>query len=97
MIYDQALTIELDQGGPVERITANFKHTVKNSVSPSDWADLQTGDYSKFDSICNQTMVGFWQTDGPAISCVIGRQIDASDDIVIDAAKTDYKQAFFKV
>ena len=32
MIYDQALSVILDEGGPYERITANFKFTIKDYV-----------------------------------------------------------------
>ena len=61
MIYDQSFTILLNQGGPPERITANFKYTVKDSVDQKSWGNLKTSQYEKFDSICNETMVGFWQ------------------------------------
>jgi hypothetical protein len=61
MIYDQSLTIVLDQGGPAERITANFKFTIKDAVPVDQWASKSTGDFSSFDSICSETMVGFWQ------------------------------------
>jgi hypothetical protein len=47
---------------------ANFKYTVKPTISKdptSDGADeflsLKTGDYNKFDSHCDKTMVGFVQ------------------------------------
>jgi len=42
MIYDQSFTILLDQGGPPERITANFKYTVKDSVDQKSWGNLKT-------------------------------------------------------
>jgi hypothetical protein len=51
------------------RFLANFKYTVKPTISKdptSDGADefvsLKTGDYNKFDSHCDKTMVGFVQT-----------------------------------
>jgi hypothetical protein len=81
---------------PVERITTNLKFTVKNTVNQSDWHDLKTSDYGKFDSVCNETMVGFWQTSGQ-VSCVVGKQINKNDDIVLDEQKTWSKQAYFKV
>jgi hypothetical protein len=97
MIYDQAVTIVLDQGGPIERITVNLKYTIKKEISPSDWPKAATSDYHKFDSVCHETMVGFWQDGGTNISCVVGKQVNASDDIVLDEQKTWYKQAYFKV
>ena len=87
MIYDQSVTIVLDQGGPVERITANFKYTIKSEVPETMWSSRKSSDYKSFDSICNETMVGFWQSpglEGPATSCVIGKQIKKDTDIVAD-------------
>lgn len=65
-IYDQAFKIELDNG---LRFLANFKYTIKSDISAfpqTDGADkfeqVKTGDYGKFDSQCDKTMVGFVQT-----------------------------------
>jgi len=89
MIYDQALTIVLEKGGSEERITTNFKYTVKDMLSESSWKYLKTSDYDSFDSVCTETMVGFWQnkTDNK-LSCVTGRQIHKDNDIVLDAEKS---------
>lgn len=65
-IYDQSFAIELENG---LRFLANFKYTIKPEISQeptSDggikFKDVKTGDYGKFDSHCDQTMVGFVQT-----------------------------------
>lgn len=65
-IYDQSFKVELDNG---LRFLANFKYTVKPEISQDptqDGADefstLKTGDYSKFDTQCDKTMIGFVQT-----------------------------------
>ena len=62
-IYDQAFRVLLNNG---VRFLANFKYTVKPEISKDPTADgvgefmhLQEGDYAKFDSHCNGTMVGF--------------------------------------
>lgn len=64
-IYDQSFEVELENG---LRFLANFKYTIKNNISakPSQelvqkFDGLKTGDYNKFDSHCDQTMVGFVQ------------------------------------
>ena len=51
------------------RFLANFKYTVKPEISQDptkDGADefqsLKAGDYNKFETHCDQTMVGFIQT-----------------------------------
>jgi hypothetical protein len=65
-IYDQSFKIELENG---LRFLANFKYTVKPEISKEpegdkfkNFAQLKTGDYGKFDSQCDKTMVGFVQT-----------------------------------
>jgi len=65
-IYDQAFKVELENG---MRFLANFKYAVKPTISKDptkDGADefvsLKTGDYNKFNSHCDKTMVGFVQT-----------------------------------
>ena len=64
-IYDQSFEVELENG---LRFLTNFKYTVKSDVSPKPsqelfqkFETLKTGDYNKFDSKCDQTMVGFVQ------------------------------------
>lgn len=65
-VYDQSFKVELDNG---IRFLSNFKYSVKAQISENptqDGADefntLKTGDYNKFDSQCDKTMVGFVQT-----------------------------------
>lgn len=65
-IYDQAVKIELQNG---LRFLANFKYTVKAEISQDPTKDgsdefqsLKAGDYNKFDTHCDRTMVGFVQT-----------------------------------
>lgn len=65
-IYDQAVKIELKNG---LRFLANFKYTVKPEISQDPTKDgsdefqsLKAGDYNKFDTHCDRTMVGFVQT-----------------------------------
>ena len=65
-IYDQAFKVELENG---MRFLANFKYAVKPTISKDptkDGADefvaLKTGDYNKFNSHCDKTMVGFVQS-----------------------------------
>jgi hypothetical protein len=65
-IYDQAFKIELENG---IRFIANFKYSLKSDISKdplkddvSKFSGVKTGDYGKFDSQCDSTMVGFVQT-----------------------------------
>jgi len=65
-IYDQSFKIELENG---LRFLANFKYTIKPELSAlpqqegaSHFESIKTGDYGKFDSQCDKTMVGFVQT-----------------------------------
>lgn len=65
-IYDQAFKIELNNG---LRFLANFKYTVKPEISKDPIKDgsdefqaLKAGDYNKFDTHCDRTMIGFVQT-----------------------------------
>jgi hypothetical protein len=65
-IYDQALRVELENG---LRFLANFKYSVKPTISidplkdgANEFTQLKTGDYDKFESSCDKTMVGFVQT-----------------------------------
>ena len=62
-IYDQSFMIELENG---LRFLANFKYTMKPEVSKNPnsegalkFAEIKSGDYNKFDSHCDKTMVGF--------------------------------------
>jgi hypothetical protein len=64
-VYDQALEIELGNG---LRFLANFKYAVKPDISiepttdgAEEFVSLKTGDYNKFNSHCDKTMVGFVQ------------------------------------
>lgn len=64
-IYDQAFKIELDNG---MRFLSNFKYTLKPEISQdptkdgaSEFTNLKTGDYNKFDTECDKTMIGFVQ------------------------------------
>ena len=57
------MKIELENG---LRFLANFRYSIKENVSKdplteddAKFADLKTGDYDKFNSECDQTMVGF--------------------------------------
>ena len=65
--YDQAFKVDLDTG---LRFIANYKYAVKEYVTenalaqgekPIKKAGLETDDYDKFYSQCDQTMVGFVQ------------------------------------
>ena len=65
-IYDQAFRIELSNG---LRFLANFKYSVKDDISKDptkdgadEFAFLKAGDYNKFDTHCDKTMIGFVQT-----------------------------------
>lgn len=65
-IYDQSFKVELDNG---LRFLANFKYVLKPEISEDPLKDglqefntLKTGDYNKFLSKCDNTMVGFVQT-----------------------------------
>ena len=64
-VYDQSFVVELENG---LRFLANFKYTLKPDVTKdpvhaqaSKFDGLKSGDYAKFDSLCDQTMVGFVQ------------------------------------
>ena len=65
------------------RFVANFRYNLKPQISKdpftdavsagvTSFADIKAGDYDKFDSDCNQTMVGFVlnvpQTTGQSFS-----------------------------
>lgn len=65
-IYDQAFKLELNNG---LRFVTNYKYCLKPQVSTDPTKDgaknfnmLKTGDYDKFDSECDKSMVGFVQT-----------------------------------
>ena len=81
MIYDQALVIEL----PSKKLTANFKYTV--NTTPHNYDRLSTGDYDKFISHCDSTMVGFQMKDNK-FSCLIGSQTQPLDsELAIDETR----------
>lgn len=57
------MKVDLENG---MRFLTNFKYTVKPEVSSkpeseplSEFAGIKSGDYNKFDSLCDKTMVGF--------------------------------------
>jgi hypothetical protein len=65
-VYDQSFEVELENG---LRFLTNFKYTLKPDISKNPtqelvqkFENLKTGDYNRFDSLCDQTMVGFVQT-----------------------------------
>jgi len=65
-IYDQAYQIQLENG---LRFLANFRYSLKDytpaTTTPAAFAQmssLKTGDYAKFNSECDKSMVGFVQT-----------------------------------
>lgn len=86
---------------------ANFKYTVKSSISidpvkdgADEFSSLKTGDYAKFDTQCDKTMVGFVQTmpgvsseqytlQKHKISCFWGEQETHYDMEKTVAVKTD--------
>jgi len=53
MMYDQLLSIHL----PEDDLFANLRYEVKEGQE-AQWDRLQTGDYDKFWSKCDETMVG---------------------------------------
>jgi len=68
-IYDQAFNVELDNG---LRFLANFRYNLKPELAKDPYStanekgigrfsQIQSGDYEKFDSECDRTMVGFIQ------------------------------------
>lgn len=73
MIYDQAVQIELPKRHG--KYTANFRYSVKDNVLPAEYNDLKTSSNEKFDSHCDETMVGVkFGSDDKAIQCWIGYQ-----------------------
>jgi hypothetical protein len=61
-IYDQAYQIQLDNG---LRFLANFRYSLKDYDPNAQFAQLstlKTGDYGKFNSECDKSMIGFVQT-----------------------------------
>lgn len=62
-IYDQSFRVELENG---LRFLTNFKYSVKQQISmdptkdgAEEFGQLKTGDYAKFDTSCDKSMVGF--------------------------------------
>ena len=60
--------MELESG---QRFVSNFRYNAKPALTADPmtdeklaFADVRSGDYGSFDSICGQTMVGFVQTIG---------------------------------
>ena len=67
-VYDQAMKVELESG---QRFIANFRYNAKSALTADPltdnallFADVKSGDYQSFDSVCSSTMVGFVQTIG---------------------------------
>jgi len=69
MIYDQAFIVELDNG---TRFLSNFRYNIKDTITKdplseagsngiTKFATIESGDQDKFDSQCNESMVGFIQ------------------------------------
>ena len=61
------MEVELDNG---MRFLANFRYNIKNELTKDPFttasekgigrfSQITSGDYEKFDSICDKTMVGF--------------------------------------
>jgi hypothetical protein len=75
MMYDQAFFMDLPESD--RRFTANFRYTVKSSITPSSYSTLSTGDYDKFDSDCGNTMVGFLESDSNFYQCAFATQTKA--------------------
>lgn len=69
IMYDQGIFVETD----AFRFIVNFKYTVKPEFF--DKVDkLSTSSYEAFDSLCNETMVGFVQhkKESSTMSCFYG-------------------------
>jgi hypothetical protein len=59
-IYDQSMMVILEDG---KKFVTNFRYNNKDGVDPlktnaSKFAGVTTGAYEKFDSQCDQTMIG---------------------------------------
>ena len=78
MIYDQAFSLEFENG---QRFMTNFRYNLKPTISKDPFSEagkngivkfaaFESGDYDKFDSKCDETMVGFVQE----ISSITGKQ-----------------------
>jgi len=68
MMYDQAYVIYL----PDLELLGNFRYEVKPGQEES-WKSLTTGDYGKFSSVCDATMVGLARnTKTKKFSCTVG-------------------------
>jgi hypothetical protein len=90
-----------------QRFLANFKYSVKPEISreptvdgESEFISLSTGDYNKFDSQCDKTMVGFVQNvpsvthtsfsmQEHEIQCFFGEQLTHYDMEKTVSVKTD--------
>jgi len=75
MIYDQSLEVEIPSRKA--KFLANFRYNKKASVTPNMYATLTSASYDKFDSQCNETMVGVkFGTDDKKIQCWVGHQTE---------------------
>ena len=73
MIYDQGLVVELPSRKA--KYAANFRYSLKPSVTPDKYDSLKCSSYESFDSVCDQTMVGVkFGTDDKAVQCWLGYQ-----------------------
>ena len=58
-VYDQAMVVQLDSG---KKFVTNFRYNLKNddplNTDYKKFANIKSGDYDKFDSKCDQTMIG---------------------------------------
>ena len=72
-VYDQSIIVELPLRQEA-KFVANFRYTVKGSVSESQYDSLTTGSYDSFDSHCDQTMVGFKLGKDKLHQCWVGTQ-----------------------
>ena len=73
MIYDQGLVVELPSRSA--KYAANFRYSLKPSVTADKYDSLKCSSYESFDSVCDQTMVGVkFGTDGKSVQCWLGYQ-----------------------
>lgn len=71
MMYDQAFVVQ----SPEYRFIANFKYVIQPSAIDFIEA-LSTSSYEKFDSLCNETMIGTVQflNNLKTLSCFFGKK-----------------------
>lgn len=54
-VYDQAMMVRLDDG---KKFITNFRYQLKDDIEPlheksSKFAGIKSGDYDRFDSVCD--------------------------------------------